>query len=151
MASTTTTKAAASRLSATTTDVEQASLVQLGNTHIDDVLTLLDHGLERLPSYRELYLRWERQQWKTQDLDFAQDRIDNQRQKAEGNIRQLEESEKTYASFWIGRAPGHRRPAALRHRRPRHRAEAVPHHPGGRRGPPHGLLRPLLLRGAGGR
>ena len=86
----------------TTTDVERASLVQLGNTHIDDVLTLLDHGLERLPSYRELYLRWERQQWKTQDLDFTQDKIDNARQKAEGNQAQIEQSEKTYASFWIG-------------------------------------------------
>ncbi|HEV3233491.1 MAG TPA: hypothetical protein VG329_02955 [Candidatus Dormibacteraeota bacterium] len=89
-------------MATTTSDVEQASLVQLGNTHIDEVLTLLDHGLERLPSYRELYLRWERQQWKTQDLDFTQDRIDNERQKAEGNTRQLEESERTYASFWIG-------------------------------------------------
>jgi hypothetical protein len=38
-------------------DIEQASLTQLANTHIDDVLVLLDDGLERLPSYRELYLR----------------------------------------------------------------------------------------------
>jgi ribonucleoside-diphosphate reductase beta chain len=89
-------------MATTTTDVEQATLVQLGDTHIDDVLTLLDHGLERLPSYRELYLRWERQQWKTQDLDFTQDKLDNERQKAEGNIAQIEQSEKTYASFWIG-------------------------------------------------
>jgi ribonucleoside-diphosphate reductase beta chain len=87
---------------ATTADVEKASLTQLGNTHIDDVLNLLDHGLERLPSYRELYLRWERQQWKTQDLDFTQDKLDNQRQIDEGNQAQIEQSEKTYASFWIG-------------------------------------------------
>ena len=26
--------------------------------------------------YRELYLLWERQQWRTQDIDFTQDRID---------------------------------------------------------------------------
>jgi ribonucleoside-diphosphate reductase beta chain len=101
----TTHKAAASTeaaAAASTTDVERASLTQLGNTHIDDVLVLLDHGLERLPSYRELYLRWERQQWKTQDLDFAQDKIDNERQKVESDPRLQEQSEKTYASFWIG-------------------------------------------------
>ena len=83
-------------------EIEQASLTELANTHIDDVLTLLDHGLERLPSYRELYLRWERQQWKTQDLDFTQDRLDNQRMQAEGNEVMQEQSKKTYASFWIG-------------------------------------------------
>jgi ribonucleoside-diphosphate reductase beta chain len=87
---------------ATTTDVEKASLEQLGNTHIDDVLVLLDDGLERLPSYRELYLRWERQQWKTQDLDFTQDRIDNERLERESDPRLTEQSQKTYASFWIG-------------------------------------------------
>jgi hypothetical protein len=44
----TTHKAAASMeaaAAASTTDVERASLTQLGNTHIDDVLVLLDHGL----------------------------------------------------------------------------------------------------------
>lgn len=87
---------------ATTIDVEKASLEQLGDTHIDDVLVLLDNGLERLPSYRELYLRWERQQWKTQDLDFTQDKVDNERQKVESDPRLQEQSEKTYASFWIG-------------------------------------------------
>ncbi|MEA2646472.1 MAG: ribonucleoside-diphosphate reductase beta chain [Chloroflexota bacterium] len=87
---------------AITADVEKASLDQLGNTHIDDVLTLLDHGLERLPSYRELYLRWERQQWQTQELDFTQDKIDNARQLAEGDPVQSEQTKKTYASFWIG-------------------------------------------------
>src|SRR5207245_8055718 len=83
-------------------EIEQASLTELANTHIDDVLTLLDHGLERLPSYRELYLRWERQQWKTQDLDFTQDRLDNQRLQAETTEAMQEQSQKTYASFWIG-------------------------------------------------
>jgi ribonucleoside-diphosphate reductase beta chain len=63
---------------------------------------LLDHGLERLPSYRELYLRWERQQWQTQELDFTQDRVDNERLKAEQDEVRQAQSEKTYASFWIG-------------------------------------------------
>src|SRR6478735_5676736 len=35
-----------------------------------------DRGETNLLSYRELYLLWERQQWRTQDLDFSQDRID---------------------------------------------------------------------------
>jgi len=87
---------------ATSAEIEQASLTQLGNTHIDDVLTLLDAGLERLPSYTDLYLRWERQQWKTQDLDFTQDRIDNERLLVETSEAQQEQSRKTNASFWIG-------------------------------------------------
>jgi ribonucleoside-diphosphate reductase beta chain len=35
-----------------------------------------DSGQVNLLSYRHLYELWERQQWRTQDLDFTQDRID---------------------------------------------------------------------------
>ena len=35
-----------------------------------------DHGQVNLLSYSQLYQLWERQQWKTQDLDFTQDRED---------------------------------------------------------------------------
>jgi ribonucleoside-diphosphate reductase beta chain len=35
-----------------------------------------DSGQVNLLSYRQLYELWERQQWRTQDLDFTQDRID---------------------------------------------------------------------------
>jgi ribonucleoside-diphosphate reductase beta chain len=35
-----------------------------------------DEGKAKLLSSKELYLLWERQQWRTQDLDFSQDRID---------------------------------------------------------------------------
>ncbi|HEY8740553.1 MAG TPA: ribonucleotide-diphosphate reductase subunit beta [Candidatus Dormibacteraeota bacterium] len=35
-----------------------------------------DRGQAQLLSYRELYMLWERQQWRTQDLDFSQDRRD---------------------------------------------------------------------------
>src|SRR3954468_18819463 len=35
-----------------------------------------DHGQVNLLSYSQLYQLWERQQWKTQDLDFTQDRKD---------------------------------------------------------------------------
>jgi ribonucleoside-diphosphate reductase beta chain len=86
----------------TVASIEQASLEQLGRTHIDDVLVLLDHGLDRLPSYRELYLRWERQQWQTQQLDFAQDRADYLRLEGESSAEQKAQSRRTNASFWIG-------------------------------------------------
>jgi ribonucleoside-diphosphate reductase beta chain len=35
-----------------------------------------DRGEVHLLSYAELYRLWERQQWRTQDIDFTQDRID---------------------------------------------------------------------------
>jgi ribonucleoside-diphosphate reductase beta chain len=35
-----------------------------------------DRGEVQLLSYSELYRLWERQQWRTQDIDFTQDRID---------------------------------------------------------------------------
>src|SRR5207245_8777303 len=43
-----------------------------------------------------------RQQWKVQDLDFTQDKIDNARQLEESNEAQQAQSKKTFASFFIG-------------------------------------------------
>jgi ribonucleoside-diphosphate reductase beta chain len=40
------------------------------------VLESADRGEVNLLSYPELYRLWERQQWRTQDIDFTQDRID---------------------------------------------------------------------------
>src|SRR5437868_10268813 len=54
--------------------LENASLTQLQQTPIDNVLNIIDQGLVHLPSYRELYYRWERQQWRAQDIDFIGDR-----------------------------------------------------------------------------
>ncbi|HZU68579.1 MAG TPA: ribonucleotide-diphosphate reductase subunit beta [Ktedonobacteraceae bacterium] len=54
---------------------ENASLAELQHTPIDTVLNIIDQGLVHLPSYRELYYRWERQQWRAQDIDFVPDRI----------------------------------------------------------------------------
>ena len=53
--------------------IENASLTQLQQTPIDSVMNIIDEGLVHLPTYRELYYRWERQQWKAQDIDFASD------------------------------------------------------------------------------
>ena len=40
------------------------------------LLESADRGEVKLLSYTELYQLWERQQWRTQDLDFTQDRLD---------------------------------------------------------------------------
>src|SRR2546430_2839229 len=54
--------------------VARASLRELGDIRIDDVLLFIDRGLESMPSYLDLYHRWERQQWAVADLDFTPDR-----------------------------------------------------------------------------
>ncbi|MGH2818742.1 MAG: ribonucleotide-diphosphate reductase subunit beta, partial [Actinomycetota bacterium] len=43
----------------------------LGDTPIDDVLATID---EEPPSYRDLYYRWERQQWEATAIDLSEDR-----------------------------------------------------------------------------
>ena len=62
-----------------TTDLERigrASLKELGDIRIDDVLAFIDRGIENMPSYMDLYRRWEAQQWAVGDLDFTLDRPD---------------------------------------------------------------------------
>jgi len=40
------------------------------------LLEASDRGEAKLLTYRELYELWERQHWRTQDIDFSQDRVD---------------------------------------------------------------------------
>jgi len=54
--------------------LESASLAQLQQTPIDNVLNIIDQGLVHLPTYRELYYRWERQQWRAEEINFTSDR-----------------------------------------------------------------------------
>src|SRR5579864_1045314 len=56
--------------------VASASLKELGDIRIDDVLSFIDRGIENMPSYMDLYRRWEAQQWAVADLDFTLDRQD---------------------------------------------------------------------------
>lgn len=63
--------------------IENASLTQLQQTPIDSVMNIIDEGLVHLPTYRELYYRWERQQWRSQDIDFATDRAQWQKMSPE--------------------------------------------------------------------
>jgi ribonucleoside-diphosphate reductase beta chain len=59
---------------ATLEHVARASLEEMGDIRIDDVLRFIDRGLERMPSYLDLFHRWETQQWAVSDLDFGPDR-----------------------------------------------------------------------------
>src|SRR5436309_15089629 len=54
--------------------IGRASLKELGDVRIDDVLAFIDRGIEQMPSYMDLYRRWESQQWAVGDLDFGPDR-----------------------------------------------------------------------------
>ena len=56
--------------------IGSASLKELGDIRIDDVLSFIDRGIENMPSYMDLYRRWEAQQWAVSDLDFTLDRRD---------------------------------------------------------------------------
>src|SRR6266566_2155554 len=56
--------------------IASADLKQLGDIRIDDVLSFIDRGIESMPSYMDLYRRWESQQWSVGDLDFTLDRQD---------------------------------------------------------------------------
>jgi ribonucleoside-diphosphate reductase beta chain len=56
--------------------IGRASLKELGDIRIDDVLSFIDRGIDKMPSYIDLYRRWETQQWAVGDLDFALDRQD---------------------------------------------------------------------------
>jgi ribonucleoside-diphosphate reductase beta chain len=53
--------------------IARADLRQLGDIRIDDVLLFIDRGLENMPSYLDLFRRWEKQQWAVADLDFGPD------------------------------------------------------------------------------
>lgn len=51
------------------------------NTYLpDEVIELVDQSVHRTisqrASYSDLYHRWERQQWRTEEVDFSQDKVD---------------------------------------------------------------------------
>ena len=52
-------------------------LKQLADVDPDSILDRLNENIaRRMPTYRELYRRWERLNWRVSDLDFSQDRGD---------------------------------------------------------------------------
>jgi ribonucleoside-diphosphate reductase beta chain len=52
-------------------EAAHADLRHLGDVNIDSILALID---EPPPTYRQLYYRWERQQWEVGAIDFTEDR-----------------------------------------------------------------------------
>jgi ribonucleoside-diphosphate reductase beta chain len=53
-----------------------AELRAMDRLYIDDVLALVGHGLDRLPSYLDLYRKAIKQAWNPDDLDFSQDKAE---------------------------------------------------------------------------
>ena len=54
--------------------VEAAPLAAMGAVYIDDVLSIVDRGLKRLPSYLDLYRKSVKQAWSPDELDFSKDK-----------------------------------------------------------------------------
>jgi ribonucleoside-diphosphate reductase beta chain len=56
--------------------VEKAHLQDMTDMNIDDVYTLMDVQLKERPGPRDLYQRWEKQNWSAYEIDFSKDRDD---------------------------------------------------------------------------
>lgn len=54
--------------------IDSATLKELGSVDIQDVYVQMDEVLKARPTPLDLYYRWEKQNWSTQDLDFTLDR-----------------------------------------------------------------------------
>jgi len=52
---------------------EDEALSVLLDGDIDKVMSGLDRIVEAAPSYERLFMRWQRQQWSTEDFDFTED------------------------------------------------------------------------------
>ncbi|MBM3667163.1 MAG: hypothetical protein FJW90_06720 [Actinobacteria bacterium] len=58
---------------ATELQTEDEALAVLMDADIDKVMSGLDRIIEAAPSYEKLFMRWQRQQWSTEDFDFSED------------------------------------------------------------------------------
>lgn len=56
--------------------VEALSVGEMSDTDIDDVYTAMDVQLRERPDPRELYRRWEKQNWQAYEIDFSKDTED---------------------------------------------------------------------------
>jgi ribonucleoside-diphosphate reductase beta chain len=81
--------------------VETASLSDLRNIDIDDVYEQMDWLLRSRPTPMDLYNRWERQNWKTQELDFSEDA--EQWQSMTGFMEGIRtELQRSFTLFFVG-------------------------------------------------
>jgi len=60
---------------APTASVEQSSLAEIGDVHIDDVIDYVHQDMKKLPDYTQLYKRYFQHRWNPYDLDFSQDAV----------------------------------------------------------------------------
>jgi ribonucleoside-diphosphate reductase beta chain len=74
----------------------ELTVERLGDTPVDDVLATID---VEPPSYRDLYYRWERQQWEASAIDLSEDRRQWTEKLEEGLKRSLLWG---LASFYVG-------------------------------------------------
>lgn len=81
--------------------VDNATVAEMKDVHIDDVYEQMDWLLRSRPTPLDLYNRWERQNWSTQDLDLTQDATDwaNMSGLFEGFRTELQ---RTFTLFFIG-------------------------------------------------
>lgn len=81
--------------------VDRASLKELRDVDIEDVYVQMDEMLKARPTPLELYFRWERQNWSTQDLDFSEDKVhwDSMAGAFEGIRTELQ---RTFTLFFLG-------------------------------------------------
>src|SRR5712692_1538153 len=76
-----------------------SSAVTYQPTTFEAVIETIDDGLNRLPSYTDLYHKWERQQWAVQDLDFT---IDKQHWAADAHPMMRQQRMLGYVAFFVG-------------------------------------------------
>lgn len=81
--------------------VEQATLPELRDVHIDDVYVQMDYLLQSRPTPLDLYHRWENQNWSTQKLDFSEDRA-HWETLGDGLEGLRTELQRTFTLFFVG-------------------------------------------------
>ena len=107
-----------------------------------------DRGKAKLLGYSELYELWERQQWRTQDLDFSRDRADWPER-----IQPEERFQRMYglSAFFIGEQRVTDELGPIMRAAPTEEHADLPLDPDRRRGAPRAVLQPLLRGGRGAR
>jgi ribonucleoside-diphosphate reductase beta chain len=81
--------------------VESATLPEMRKVDIEDVYVQMDWLLQSRPTPMDLYHRWEKQNWSTQDLDFAEDR--QQWDSMEGFFEGVRtELQRSFTLFFVG-------------------------------------------------
>jgi ribonucleoside-diphosphate reductase beta chain len=81
--------------------VERADLAEMRSVDIDDVYEQMDWLLKSRPTPMDLYHRWERQNWSTEDLDFSED-VDHWKS-MEGGFEGIRiELQRSFTLFFVG-------------------------------------------------